>query len=128
MSEYTSKNIVAFTVWKCKLCGDTMGRENIARHMHEHGLRCVEIDCNHTAYSPNFEYPSVNQGEGKMYTNIIKADCGCGCETSFHEAAPDMYEALFNLVEHIDAGLPLDEELDLVPARNALLKAEGRPL
>ena len=40
-------------------------------------------------------------------------------------SAPDMYEALKNLVERIDEGLALGEELDIAPARQALSKADN---
>ena len=39
---------------------------------------------------------------------------------------PDMYEALKNLVYRIDGGLALGEKLDVLPAREALTKAEGK--
>jgi hypothetical protein len=42
------------------------------------------------------------------------------------KAAPDMYEALINLVYRIDGGLALGEKLDVSPARIALTKAEGK--
>jgi hypothetical protein len=40
-------------------------------------------------------------------------------------AAPDMYEALKNLVNRVDRGLALGEKLDIEPARQAIAKAEG---
>uniref|UniRef100_A0A6H1ZFR2 Uncharacterized protein n=1 Tax=viral metagenome TaxID=1070528 RepID=A0A6H1ZFR2_9ZZZZ len=42
------------------------------------------------------------------------------------ETFRDMYEALKNLVKRIDGGLALGEKLDVLPARDALAKAEGR--
>lgn len=56
---YTWKNIVAYPVWKCKLCDNLMDREDVGRHMHiNHELQCVELSHN-TAYSPNYEHPNI---------------------------------------------------------------------
>jgi hypothetical protein len=58
--EYTWKNIVAFKVWECKLCGKTSDRDGICDHLHKnHGLNYIEIGCDETAYSKNFEYPDL---------------------------------------------------------------------
>ena len=57
--KYDWKNIVAFVVWECKICGQTLDRDGVGRHMHEeHGLQCVELGKD-IAYSPNFEYPNI---------------------------------------------------------------------
>jgi hypothetical protein len=39
--------------------------------------------------------------------------------------APELYEALKNLIERIDNGVALGEKLDVEPARKALAHAEG---
>jgi hypothetical protein len=43
-----------------------------------------------------------------------------------HKAAPEMYQALKNIVERIEQGLALGENLEVLPARKALTKAEGK--
>ena len=57
--EFGWKNLVAYMVWKCKLCGDLMDRDGVGMHMNrEHGMRGVTM-LSSTAYSKDFEYPSV---------------------------------------------------------------------
>ena len=41
-------------------------------------------------------------------------------------AAPEIYEALANIVQRLDKGLALGETLEMKPARRALAKAEGK--
>ncbi len=56
---FTWKNIVAYTVWKCKICGEITDGDGIGRHLHEkHSLQSVH-QSERTAYSPDFEYPNI---------------------------------------------------------------------
>ena len=48
-------------------------------------------------------------------------------EKNLDNAKYDLYEALKNIVERHEQGLALGEQLDLMPAREALAKVEGKP-
>jgi len=70
--EYTWRNIVAFPVWQCKVCGKLIvDRWEISRHMaEEHHIHVTEV-FDDAAYSPDFEFPNVK--EVAAYHNAYKA-------------------------------------------------------
>ncbi len=58
--KYTWKNLVAFKIYKCKLCGETHDKEAMCNHLHDiHQLSSLDL-FGSSIYSPNFEYPNIN--------------------------------------------------------------------
>jgi len=86
--EYTWENIVAFKVYKCKLCGATGDSDSMSSHLHkEHGLQSLSL-FNNSIWSPNFEYPNVITKEQDIiedgFGTIAPAVCSeCGCRSMY---------------------------------------------
>lgn len=76
--------------------------------------------------------PSISIEEAKANASLIVAAVNACAKVNPDNpmavagSISEMYEALRNLVKRIDDGVALGEALDILPARLAIAKAEGK--